>query len=367
MKKQRILFSVTNDLNYDQRMIRICGSLAKAGYEVQLIGREKRHSKPLIEQAFTQKRFPCFFQRGKFFYLEYNCRLFLYLLFASTDAFCAIDLDTILPVFLVGKLRRKKIIYDAHEYFTETPEVARRPLIKRVWETLAEFCVPRIRHAYTVGGELQKILSERYRTSFALIRNVPFAKAWPTAAKAAPPVILYQGVLNEGRGISEALEAMQDLPEAQLWLLGEGDLSQSLREKCQDLGLETRVQFKGYIPPAQLRAYTEQATIGLNLLENRSLNYYYSLANKAFDYIQSGLPALHMDFPEYQRLNQPRPVGLLLEELSPSAIATALRKLLNEEAAYAELRANCKLAAQSLVWEEEEKVLLEFYRKVFLE
>lgn len=365
MKKKRILFSVTNDLNYDQRMIRICDSLARAGYEVQLIGRSKKNSPALIEQPFSQKRFPCFFQSGKLFYLEYNLRLFWYLLFARADAFCAIDLDTILPAFLVGSLRRKKIIYDAHEYFTETPEVARRPLIKAIWEAVGRLCIPRIPHAYTVGGELQKILSERYGTPFALVRNVPFAKAWPTTAKAFPPVILYQGVLNEGRGISEALAAMQELPEAQLWLLGEGDLSQSLRDQCQQLGLQTRVHFKGYIPPAQLREYTEQATVGLNLLENRSLNYYYSLANKAFDYIQSGLPALHMDFPEYRRLNQPRPLALLLGELHPQAIAAALRQLLDDQALYDQLRTNCKQAAQVLIWEEEEKVLLDFYQKIF--
>ncbi len=38
---KKIVFTVTNDLTYDQRMHRICSSLARAGYTVQLIGREK--------------------------------------------------------------------------------------------------------------------------------------------------------------------------------------------------------------------------------------------------------------------------------------------------------------------------------------
>ena len=68
--------------------------------------------------------------------------------------------------------------------------------------------------------------------------------------------------------------------------------------------LAKKVIFKGYVKPKELPKITAKASIGLNLLENKSLNYYYSLANKAFDYIQAEIPAIHMDFPEYRQLNQ---------------------------------------------------------------
>ena len=103
----KILLTVTNDLTYDQRMQRICTSLANAGYEVQLTGRKLSNSKPLRTFSFQQKRLFCWFKKGKFFYLEYNIRLFFYLLFAKMDVICAIDLDTILPAFFVSKIRRK--------------------------------------------------------------------------------------------------------------------------------------------------------------------------------------------------------------------------------------------------------------------
>ncbi|NJO25904.1 MAG: hypothetical protein HC867_09330 [Bacteroidia bacterium] len=69
----------------------------------------------------------------KCFYAEYNVRLFFFLFFKKADALCAIDLDTILPCFLVSKLRRVKRIYDAHEYFTQMDEVISRPGIYKVW------------------------------------------------------------------------------------------------------------------------------------------------------------------------------------------------------------------------------------------
>ena len=110
----RIYLTVTNDLTYDQRMNRICSSLASAGYAVTLVGRKKRGSAPLQDKPFQQKRLFCFFEKGKLFYLEYNLRLLLFLLFQRFNIVCAIDLDTIMPCLISARLRGKKIVYDAH-------------------------------------------------------------------------------------------------------------------------------------------------------------------------------------------------------------------------------------------------------------
>ena len=94
---KHIYFTVTNDLSYDQRMHRICHSLAANGYLVTLVGRRLKTSLPLPSKSFEQKRLSCFFNKGFLFYLEYNTRLFFYLLGKRMDTVCAIDLDTILP------------------------------------------------------------------------------------------------------------------------------------------------------------------------------------------------------------------------------------------------------------------------------
>src|SRR5690242_13208129 len=46
----KIVLTVTNDLNYDQRMIRICSSLASHGYQVLLVGRKMHASPPLLKR-----------------------------------------------------------------------------------------------------------------------------------------------------------------------------------------------------------------------------------------------------------------------------------------------------------------------------
>lgn len=362
---KRIICTVTNDLTYDQRMIRICNTLVRGGYHVLLVGRTKPHSVPLKEALFEQKRLPCNFQKGKLFYIEYNIRLFFFLLWSPFDIVCSVDLDSILPGYFASQLKRKACVYDAHEYFTEVPEVVDRPAIKQVWEQVAQFSIPRIKYAYTVCESLARIFEERYGTAFAVIRNVPYRQSdIAENSQSNTPVLLYQGALNEGRGLEELLRAMPQLPNLQLWLAGEGDLSDELRQLHQELQLGDRVQFLGYIQPKMLKQVTLQASIGFNLLQNKGLSYYYSLANKAFDYIQAGVPSIHMDFPEYRILNEKYHVFHLVPDLHPQTLVAAIKLLASDKDYYNQLKANCLQARADLVWEKESLKLLEFYQNV---
>jgi glycosyltransferase involved in cell wall biosynthesis len=361
---KKLIFAVTNDLNFDQRMIRICSSLSKSGYKVVLVGRERKSSQPLTPQSFAQKRLRCFFEKGKLFYLEYNLRLFFFLLFQSFDLVCGVDLDTILPTLITARLKRKKCVYDAHEYFTETPEVVHRPFTKGIWTMVAAFAVPRVDAAYTVGQGLARILGERYAIPFGVVRNVPFSVKEISEIKPNVKVLFYQGALNEGRGLPELIRAMPEVNGAILWLAGEGDLSNELRAMVKDLHLENKVIFLGYVRPIELGACTNQAYIGLNLLENKGLSYYYSLANKAFDYIQAEKPAIQMDFPEYRLLNELYETSLLISDLKTATILEAINKLLEDEEYYLRLQANTKFAKLVYNWEKEEKVLINIYNNI---
>lgn len=363
--KGRLCFSVTNDLNYDQRMIRICTSLQQQGYEVLLIGRKKKTSPPLSQQTFRQKRLPCWFQNGALFYAEYNLRLFLILLWVPVDILCAIDLDTILPNLMASKLRRKKRVYDAHEYFTEVPELVRRPRIQWIWAKIADWAIPQFTYCYTVGEALATILSKKYGPTFEVIRNVPWKTQRLSDIKAPPPVILlYQGVLNEGRGLEILMQAMQELKDCELWLAGEGDLSQELRALAEEPGVQKQLKFLGYLDPEELRKITPQAHLGLNLLENKGLSYYYSLANKTFDYIQAGLPSIQMDFPEYRALQEKYEVFELLENLSVTSVVQAVNKLKPASESYLRLKKNCQAASLVLNWDKEQEKLLQFYHQI---
>jgi glycosyltransferase involved in cell wall biosynthesis len=362
---KKILFAVTTDLNYDQRMQRICNSLQSAGYGITLIGRHWPVSKPLKPQIYKQHRLRCFFEKGKLFYFEFNIRLFFFLLKSKQDAYGAVDLDTALPVLSKAKISRKPYIFDAHEYFSEMPEVIRRPIIKRIWEFIEQVVIPRASYTYTVSASIAEILARKYGKAFWVIRNLPVRQLPGISPAPAPitPFILYQGAVNEGRGLEELLIAMQQV-NMQLVICGEGDLLGALKQQARQLDIAHKVDFRGYILPADLVTITRQAFLGIMLLAETGLSYYYSLSNKFFDYIQAGIPQVFTAFPEYRQINEQYGIGLPTE-LDPVAIAKTINRLIEDKALYTQLAENCLKAAEELNWEQEEKKLLSLYDTIW--
>lgn len=352
-------------------MQRICESLFRAGYEVELIGRLLPNSKP-IDPAFPFKttRLTCTFNKGKLFYLEYNLRLLLYLVKQDFDAVCAVDFDTLLAAKKAVELHNKILIFDAHEHFTEVPEVTNRPFTKWVWHKLGKLLVPYAKLCYTVGPQLAGILSKTYHQHFKFVMNVPVIGQQTTTDAditerftASPKIILYQGALNESRGLEQSILAMHQVTNAQLLIAGEGDLSASLRELVQKEKLTDKVIFLGYLSPAELKKYTQKASLGLNLLEPVGLSYYYSLANKYFDYMQAGVPCICADFPEYQHINRQYACSVLTD-CEVTAIASAINNLLGNREQYEQLSKNCLKASKDFNWAIEEQKLIGYYQQV---
>lgn len=360
--KKSILITVTNDLNNDQRMQRIAETLQTAGYSVLLLGRNKRNSKALNPHVFDQKRLSCFFESGKLFYLEYNLRLFVFSLFHSFVIHYAVDLDTLLPLSTTAILKGKKLCFDAHEYFTEVPEVTNRPITKKIWDWVARFGIPKSDLNITVGPALADQLQHHYRSKFEVVRNVPKLKNakydWPDILPfPEQKFLLYQGALNKGRGIEQLLEVMQQV-DYPLVIAGEGDLSKDLRRMAKDLKVESKVYFLGMLSPLDLDEVTQHAYLGFNLLEHLGESYYYSLANKFFDYIQAQVPCITMDFPEYRAINDKFNVAVLISNLTKENILNAIDTFAENPEYYVELQSNAKLAAVHYNWNEEAQHLL---------
>lgn len=389
---KRIIFTVTNDLRYDQRMLRICTTLSAAGYEVAFVGRQLSTSIPLQNQPYQQIRLKyLLFTAGKLFYLEYNLRLLFSLLFQRFDAVCSIDLDTSIPGIIAAKIKNKPHLFDAHELFTHTPEVARRKSIQKIWEAVQKFTFKHTNAAFTVGPAIAQYFEEKYNRPVAVVRNMPIksgatnpkttnqarteinqlnsdninpsSPAWQSKIDAlqGQRFILYQGALNEARGLEALIQAMSEIT-AILVLAGEGDLSQTLRNLTQSLNLEHKVIFLGMIPPNELPQLTKQAYIGYNVSQNAGLSYFLSLNNKFFDYTKALLPSLINPFPEYLALMKEFEVGLPTEPTLEDIVKQA-NQLFTDQLLYDKIKSNCKLASEKWTWENETPTLVNIFQQ----
>lgn len=344
-------------------MIRICSSLSRAGYEVLLVGRAHSKSKPLVERPFAQHRISVSREQGKLMYFVFWIKLFFFLCSKKADAYCAIDLDSILPVYAASRFKGIKRVYDAHELFTEMQEVVTRPREKKLWDRIERFAVPRFPVGYTIGSCYAEVFKEKYGVQYEVVRNATVLQSLTIPDK--PEVyILYQGAVNVGRCFEFLIPAMQQV-DAPLIVCGAGNFFEEAKALAVRYQVDHKVIFKGYVPPEQLRSYTLHATVGVTLFEAVGPSNRLSMANRFFDYMHCGVPQLCMDYPEYRKVNESFEIAALLERPEVSQIAAALNKLLADEVYRQRLSQNCLAAREVYCWQEEEKKLLGVYARLF--
>lgn len=359
-QRPRIIATVINDVVYDQRMIRICTSLSNS-YEVALWGRKKSRL-PIDKRPYQQRRFSFLINKGPFFYLAYNIRIFISLLFTPFDIVHAVDLDTLLGTYLASKFKGKKLILDAHEYFTEVPELHNRPTQKKIWLILERYLVPKVNSGITVSHSIAREYKELYQKEFSVILNCPNVQSYETK-KNPLPYIIYQGALNKGRGLEALILAMKEIP-LDLKIAGSGDIEDKLRLLVKRLQLENKIEFLGMFKPTELPSITQQAFLGYNAMENLGLSYYYSLSNKFFDYIHAGVPVITNSFPEYDAINKMYNC-CIYSEADSKQLASVINQLIKDHKMYKSLKTNCIKASKSMNWKIEEAKLIEFYNKLF--
>lgn len=359
----RIIFCVTNDLSYDQRMIRICTTLSNAGYQVLLVGRANRHSVPLLERPYQQHRLKLPFFEGKAFYASYQVALFRYLMKQNADAIVAIDLDTIVPAYYTAKIKGWKKAMDAHEYFTGQKEVMSRPGIYKIWKKIEQKYLPHFRQGYTVSRGIADLFKDEYGLEYEVIRNLPVYRAYEPRKWKKDMDLIYRGAINEARGLAELAEAMKGIA-ASVQLYGDGNYTRILKEIIAKNNLQHKLFIHGALLPDQLNRVSMEAGIGINLVENTGLNQYHSLANKFFDLMQLGIPQVTMNYPAYRMINEKHEVALLIDDTKPALIRDAVNRLLIDRELYEKLSRNAIEASKIYCWENEEPILKSFYERL---
>ncbi len=343
-------------------MIRICSTLADAGYAVTLIGRKLPKSVALQHHPFQQKRLSCFFNKGKVFYAEYNIRLFLYLLFKKIDGICAIDLDTILPCLYISKLKQIRRIYDAHELFCEMKEIVSRPAIYKAWKKIERQTIPAFVYGYTVNQHIADVIQRMYGVQYEVIRNIPKYEA--VDEQKTEKYLLYQGAVNEGRSFETLIPAMKKI-EMPLWIVGTGNFFEKAKSLVAESGLENKIFFKGNLLPDELKKVTRKAFAGFTLFDKDAESNYYSLANRFFDYMHAGIPQICVNYPVYAEINNLYDFAVMIDDVETETIVQAVNKLIENEQHWFRLQQQAKEAALILNWQNEQLKLLAFYKGIF--
>ncbi|MGM0377777.1 MAG: glycosyltransferase, partial [Bacteroidota bacterium] len=299
-----IIITTSNNLVFDNRVHKVTTSLLKFGHTVWRTGRNWPRLHVRSERPGRSILFRLPFRKGVLFYFSLNVYTFFFLLMHHFDALWAVDTDTLPGARLAAFLKRKPVIFDSHEFFSEVPELQKSRWKKSFWKFLEKKLIPGCDSRLTVSPGLVELYKKRYDCDFDLLRNLPFnnISSPRPISHTYHPIILYQGSLNIGRGLSETIQAMQYLPGYIFRIVGDGDCTEELKSLTSRLGLNDRIEFVGPVPFEELHLHHKNVMAGMCLLQNIGLNYFYSLPNRIFDYMQAGIPVIASDFPDIARI-----------------------------------------------------------------
>lgn len=366
---KKIIVSVISDVVTDQRVQKECNTLHKIGYDVLVIGRKSENKFLLNTFPYKVIRVRNLFKRGPLMYLFFNFQLFWYLLFKKCDILWANDLDTLLPNFIISKLKGCKLIYDSHEYFTQS---VYKKTSRKIWESLERVLFPRLKNVITVNNSIKEVYEKKYKIPVTVIRNVPYKFLRNevdnyTRLDAAKKILVMQGIgINENRGAEEAVLTMQFLPdEFNLYFIGSGTIITKLKQMVRDLKLIQKVKFIDVLPYNEMMMHTRDCFLGL-IFEKISVSdeHLFALPNKFFDYIKAGVPVLSSKAVEIKSIIEQYDIGDFIDSFDPIEISKKIIDISENKNLYNTWKNNTAIAAAELNWENEEKILIEFMSQV---
>jgi len=357
--------SIINGIATDARVLKTCNVLIDLGYTVVVIDRNLKTNLTLNSPKIKVKSMTFIFNKGILFYLSFQIKLFFKLLFLSPTILVSNDLDTLLPNYLISKLKKIPLVYDSHELFTEVPELNKSKLKKKIWENLEAFLIPRLNNLITVNESIATIFLKKYNKKFSVVRNIPdFIEPinYKSKKELGLPddkyIVLLQGAgINMDRGAEELIESFKYLDDNFLLLIiGSGDVWNNLIELTKKLNLSKKVFFINKLPKNELLNYTANATIGVSIDKTTNLNYYNSLPNKIFDYAYAKLPILASDLPEITAIVTKYDIGKIINSHEPQNIANAIKEM-TYSPKYINWKQNCVNLSNENNWKIECEIL----------
>ena len=362
--QKKICIAFLGNALHDSRIVNLANSLKADGCKVSVISFDwfisfENYSDAEIKIfKLNKSRF------SLFFYLRFAAILIRQLISSSADIYFAEDLYTLPFVTTIAKLKGAKVYYNSRELYAFLGGLRNRPFLQSLVKQVEKLFIKKVDLVLTTGEMDSVFLEKLYGLRNTLvIRNIPLYQT-PTGKKdfrkiynltGDKIILLYQGVLLEGRGVPQIMRTMTRLPQTVLVILGDGEQKSNFQEHAAKLGISDRVIFAGTINQKELINYTAAADVGLALIENISVSYYHALPNKLFEYIMAGTPVLCSDLPQMKKIVEAFNVGESISIENEDNIFNTLRKWIDREDLLGSYKKNCGEAAKQLNWQEEYK------------
>lgn len=143
-------------------------------------------------------------------------------------------------------------------------------------------------------------------------------------------VLVYLGMLEVPRGLGTVLAALRELRDGQrrvrLVVLGSGRDERHLQAEARRLGVEDRVDFRGWMDHDAALAAVARCDVGL-VPHHATTSWHTTIPNKLFDYMRLGMPVIVSNARPTERIVTAEGCGVVFTDRDPSSLASAISSL----------------------------------------
>ncbi|MGL5353173.1 MAG: glycosyltransferase [Clostridium sp.] len=291
----------------------------------------------------------------------------------NSDFYHSNDLNTLPQGIICSKiLRRRILIYDSHEVQTSRTGYGKQ--VYYIERILIKFIDKMIMTNETRAKYVQNL----YKIEMPeVVQNYPFYSGDESIKnkydlykileiERDKPILLYQGGMQQGRGLDKIVEAIDKFNNGVTVFIGDGKLKPTIVNMVKERNLEEKVRFIDKVPVDELKYYTANAYLGFQVLNNVCFNHYSACSNKLYEYIMSEVPVVACSFPEIKRVVDESKIGICIDSHSESEIARAVNELLENKKLHEKYKKNCIRAKEKYNWNNEKKQFAKIYNNLLI-
>jgi len=383
----RVCMHVLTTYRTDARVMRSANALKEVGFTVSVIDIVDKCSQSIEDihgisvkhlntsSVFTVTRFRRWaLVRALLLFV----RSTLLLLRTPADIYHAHDFTALPACYIVARLRRKPLIFDAHELPLSEFDVPHRRWLRLVLTPFLAHMITSCAGGIGASPFYEQVLRERYHVSrVMLLRNFPPYRLVKKSDRlhrrlgldTSIRIALYQGNIQLDRGLDRVVQAATFLEhDIVIVLLGKGvePTISELKALIVSVGVVNQVKILPPVPYEELLDWTASADLGLTLIPlDGTLNMRTCLPNKLFEYLMAGLPVLTSPMEAVAPLVTSYDVGHVTLSLAPADVAAAINAMLRDTSALARMRLNALNAAKhEFNWEKEQANLIQLYQDI---
>ncbi len=277
---------------HDSRVVNLIDSFNNLGLDVRVISFDWKTSnfKTLLGKMTVYKLDKT--KSSLLYYLKFVFYLVRDLLKNKANLYFAEDIYTLPFVYYFAKLNKGKIFYNSREIYAHLAGLRNKGLVQKIIAKIENVFIKKVDLVLVTGEMDANYLRDAYQIdNFFILRNLPkykskFSKIDLREKLNIPhkdKIILYQGVLLEGRGILKIINLLDKIPNIHFVIIGDGEFRKKFESEAKKQNCANRIHFIGPINHTELLDYTASADLGVALIENISISYYYALPNKLFE------------------------------------------------------------------------------------